>query len=246
MHTTDVWHQLNIHRAKVIFLLVFLGSTSLYAQTRTPGVTLHRLDSDKKKIQYGFFLGAHQNYYGVKYSEAFDTPQYEEISSITSQKSAGFNLGFMVNFRLDDQFTIRTVPVKIGLYQNTMEYNYTDGRVDEQLIESTRIEPGIYLKYRSIRRSNSRMYMVFGGSASLRAGKDDLVTSSDRLEIRRMNAKIEFGIGLERYFEFFKFAPEIRYARGLMNVMNNSSNIYHDGLTRITTHNFTLYLHFSD
>ena len=47
------------------------------------------------------------------------------------------------------------------------------------------------------------MYMVFGGSASLRAGKDDLVTSSDRLEIRRMNAKIEFGIGLERYFEFF-------------------------------------------
>ena len=151
MHTTDVWHQLNIHRAKVIFLLVFLGATSLYAQTRTPGVTLHRLDSDKKKIQYGFFLGAHQNYYGVKYSEAFDTPQYEEISSITSQKSAGFNLGFMVNFRLDDQFTIRTVPVKIGLYQNTMEYNYTDGTVDEQLIESTRIEPGIYLKYRSIK-----------------------------------------------------------------------------------------------
>ena len=90
------------------------------------------------------------------------------------------------------------------------------------------------------------MYLVFGGSASMRAGKDDLVTSDDRLEIRRLNAQLEFGIGLEKYFEFFKFAPEIRYARGMMNVMNNTSNIYHDGLSRLTTHTFTLYLHFSD
>lgn len=246
MQTTHFWYQLHIHRAKVIFLVILLGTTAVSAQSRKQGITLHRLESDKKKIQYGFFLGAHQNYYGVKYSEAFDTPQYDDISSVVSQKSAGFNLGFMVNFRLDDQFTLRTVPVKIGLYQNTVDYNYTDGTVDSQLIESTRIEPGVFLKYRSIRRDNSRMYMVFGLSASLRAGKEDLITNSDRLEIRRLNAKVEFGIGLERYFEFFKFAPEIRYARGLMNVMNNSSNIYHDGLMRLTTHNFTLYLHFSD
>lgn len=246
MQTTHLWYQLNLHRAKVIFLVLFLFGSTLFAQRQTQGVTLHRLDSDKKKVQYGFFLGAHQNYYGIKYSEAFDTPQYEDISSIVSQKSAGFNLGFMVNFRLDDQFTLRTVPVKIGLYQHTVDYMYTDGDVENQLIESTRIEPGIYLKYRSIRRNNTRMYLVFGGSASMRAGKDDLVTSDDRLEIRRLNAQLEFGIGLEKYFEFFKFAPEIRYARGMMNVMNNTSNIYHDGLSRLTTHTFTLYLHFSD
>ncbi len=246
MHTVNFWHQLNLHRAKIVFLVVFLSGIHVFGQTRKQGVTLHRLDSDQKKTQYGFFLGAHQNYYGIKYSEAFDTPQYEQIGSIVSQKSAGFNLGFMVNFRLADQFTLRFVPVKIGLYQSTVEYNYIDGTVDTQLIESTRIEPGIFIKYRSIRRNNSRMYIVAGVSGSARAGKEDLVTSTDRLEISRLNAKMEFGIGLERYFEFFKFAPEIRYARGLMNVMNNSSNIYHDGLTRLTTHNFTLYLHFSD
>lgn len=246
MQTTHFWHQLHLHRAKVAFLIFFLGALNLYGQAPKQGVTLHRVDSDKKKLQYGFFLGAHQNYYGSQYSPQFDSPQYDDMGSILSEKSAGFNLGFMVNFRLNDQFTIRAVPVKIGLYQNTMTYNYLDGTVDRQLDEATRIEPGVYLKYRSIRRNNSRMYMVFGGSVSMRAGKEDLVTTTDRLEIRRLDAKIEFGIGLERYFEFFKFAPEIRYAHGLLNIMNNTSNIYHDGLMRVNNHSFTLYLHFSD
>lgn len=246
MQTPHLWYQLDLHRAKIIILLLFLGSQPLWSQTMKQGVTLHRLESDKKKMQYGFFLGAHQNYYGVKYSEAFDTSEYDQMGSINSRKSTGFNLGFMVNFRLDDQFILRTVPVKIGLYQNLVDYNMLDGSVDSQLIESTRVEPGVYLKYRSIRRGNSRMYVVFGGSVSFRAGKEDLVTASDRLEIRRMNAKVEIGFGLERYFEFFKFSPEIRYARGLMDVMNASDNIYHNGLQRLTTHNFTLYLHFSD
>jgi hypothetical protein len=45
----------------------------------------------------------------------------------------------MVNFRLDDQLILRIVPVKIALYQQMVDYNMTDGTVDEQLIESTRI-----------------------------------------------------------------------------------------------------------
>lgn len=90
------------------------------------------------------------------------------------------------------------------------------------------------------------MYLVAGVSGSLRSGKEDLVTNADRLEIRKLDVKIEFGIGLERYFEFFKWAPELRYARGLINVLSPADNIFHNGLQTVTTHNFTLYLHFSD
>ena len=216
------------------------------AQTRKPGVTLHRIESDKKTFKYGFMLGLHSNHYGIKYSDRFDTPEFDQLASITSQRNIGFDLGFMINFRLADQVSIRLVPVKIGLYQNTVDYTFTDGRVDNQLIETTRIEPGVFFKYRSIRRSNSRMYLIGGVSGSIRSGEEDLVTNEDRLEIRRFNVKVEFGIGLERYFEFFKFSPELRYARGILNVMNSQDNIFHNGLQRLTTHNFTLYLHFSD
>lgn len=246
MQTFDIWHCLDLHRSKIIALILFFSILQANAQTRKAGVTLHRVESDQKTFKYGFLLGVHNNSYGIKYSDRFEAPEYDQISSITSETSLGFDLGFMVNLRVADQFSIRVVPVKIGLYQNTVNYQYIDGTVDAQLVESTRIEPGIFVKYRSIRRNNSRMYLIAGVSASIRSGKEDVVTSLDRLEIRKANVKIEVGFGLERYFEFFKFSPEIRYARGLMNVMNPQDNIFHNALTRINTHNFTLYLHFSD
>lgn len=247
MQKPNLWHRLNLHRTKIIVLSLLLFSfVQVQAQTRRPGVTLHRVESDKKVFKYGFMIGLHSNHYGIKYSDRFGTPEFDQLSSITSKKNIGFDLGFMVNFRLADQLSIRLVPVKIGLYQHTVDYTFVDGSIDNQLIETTRIEPGVFLKYRSIRRSNSRMYIIGGVSGSIRSGKEDLVTNEDRLEIRRLNIKVEVGIGLERYFEFFKFAPELRYARGLLDVMNAQDNIFHNGLDRITTHNFTLYLHFSD
>ncbi|MFT6055016.1 MAG: hypothetical protein ACJAS3_002415 [Roseivirga sp.] len=244
MQTTHFWDKLHLYRRKVIFLLAFFVSTIAFGQK--PPVTLHRLGSDDNFVKYGFFLGYHQNHYGIQYSDAFATTDYEDLSSIIPSKNSGFNLGFMVNFRLDDQITLRFVPVKIGLYQQLVSYNMTDGTVDEQLIESTRIEPGIYIKYRSIRRDNLRMYIIAGASASLRSGKAEEFTSSDRLEIKRGDIKLEIGVGLENYFEFFKFAPEIRYARGLTNVINPNNNFYSNGINRISTHNFTLYFHFTD
>lgn len=246
MHTANLWHKLYLHRTKIIAFLLVLCSFQLEAQRRKAGLTVYRTESDQKKIKYGFFLGGHQSYYGLKYSDAFETAEYANVSSITPNPSLGFNLGFMVNFRLADQFSLRLVPVKIGLYQHKVDYNFTDETVDTQLIESTRLEPGIFLKYRSIRRYNSRMYVILGVSGSIRAGKEDLVTGVERLEIGKNNFKIEVGIGLEKYFEFFKFAPEFRYARGLTNVIIDADNFYHNGITRLVTHNFSLYFHFSD
>lgn len=246
MQTFDIWHRLDLYRAKIVAFLLFLSVFQLSAQTPKAGVTLHRMDSDQKKFKYGFLLGVHNDRYGIRYSDRFNTQEYDQISSITSETSLGFDLGFMVNLRIADQFSIRLVPVKIGLYQNIVNYQHLDGNVDAQLIESTRIEPGVFVKYRSIRRNNSRMYLIAGISGSLRSGNDDIVTNQDRLEIRRANVKLEVGFGLERYFEFFKFSPEIRYARGLVNVMNDQNNFFHNALSRLTTHNFTLYLHFSD
>lgn len=246
MHTANIWHKLYLHRTKVIVLFLLLLFFQAEAQRRKAGLTIHRVESDQKKVKYGFFLGGHQNYYGLQYADAFDGMDYANVSSITPNTSLGFNLGFMVNFRLADQFTLRVVPVKIGLYQHKVDYNYTDGTSDQQLIESTRLEPGIFVKYRSIRRYNSRMYIIAGVSGSWRAGKDDLATTIDRLEIGTSNIKIEIGIGLERYFEFFKFAPELRYARGIGNVMTDANNFYHNGINRLVTHSFSLYFHFSD
>lgn len=244
MQTAHIWHKLYLHRAKIIILTgLFLGNIAL-AQ-KVP-VTQHRLNSDKKILKYGFFLGSHQNSFGIKYSEAFESsPDLVNLLAINSKQKAGFNLGFMVDFRLADQFSLRIVPVKIGLYQHEVDYVMADGTVDTQLIETTRIEPGAFFRYRSIRRGNTRMYVVAGMSGSLRTGKAK-ETDTGGLVIRKLDIRAEVGIGLEKYFKFFKFSPELRYSRGLINVMQDGVAFYSRGIDRIVTHNFTLYFHFSD
>jgi len=246
MHTAHFWHKLNLHRTKIIVLLILVCSLQVTAQSRRAGVTQHRLESDQKPLKYGFFLGGHQNYYGLQYADAFSEGGYDNVTSITPRKSFGFNLGFMVNLRFHDQVSVRLIPVKIGLYQYNVDYNFVDGTVDEQLIESTRFEPGIFIKYRSIRRENTRMYLIAGVSSSIRSGQVNEDPTQDRLQVTKSNFQFEIGIGLEKYFEFFTFAPEFRYARSFGNVMADVDNFYHNGINRLATHTFSFYFFFSD
>lgn len=244
MQTAHIWHKLYIYRAKVIILAgLFLGNMAL---AQKAPVTQYRLEGDKKTLKYGFFLGSHQNSLGIRYSDAFETsPDLEDLLAINSQQKAGFNLGFMVDFRLADQFSLRIVPVKIALYQHEVDYRFADGTIDKQLVESTRLEPGGFLKYRSIRRGNTRMYVIGGLSGSLRTGKAK-ETDTGGLVIRKLDIRAEIGLGLEKYFKFFKFSPELRYSRSLLNVMGDGETFYSLGIDRLVTHNFTIYLHFSD
>ena len=125
MQTTYFWHKLHLHRTKIIVLFFLFLSVNLMGQSIRPGITMHRVDSDKKNIKYGFLLGVHQNWYGVKYSDRFLDTEYDEVSSISGISRVGFDLGFMVNLQLDDQFWVRVVPVKVGLYQNIVRYYHT-------------------------------------------------------------------------------------------------------------------------
>ncbi len=245
MQAINLWHKLYIRRAKITLLLLCLAGSLGFAQVRDYS-SINRPESDSKAIKYGFFLGFHQNSFNTQYSPAFDGAEYANVSSITSLKRPGFNLGFMVNFKIQDQFTLRVVPVKIGLYQYAVAYNYTDQPSETQLVESTRVEPGIFLKYRSLRRGNTRMYIIGGFSGSIRSGKADEDPTAIRLNTRKFDLKGEIGIGAEFYNKYFKFAPELRYSSGLINALNGDSNFFTNGLQRIATHIFTLYLHFSD
>ena len=245
MQTTHFWHKLHLHRAKIVVLVLFL--VGQVAQAQKAPVTMYRIDQDQKFMKYGFFLGFHQNSFGVRHSAAFETPALDNLLAINPKTNAGFNLGFMLNFRLADQFSIRVVPVKIALYQSEVDYHLNTGEIDTQIVETTRIEPGAYIKYRSIRRGNTRMYVIAGMSGSVRSGKPK-ETDTGGLLIRRLDIRAEIGVGLEKYFKFFKWSPEIRYMRGLINVATPQSpgTVYTLGIDRLVTHTFSLYLHFSD
>jgi len=198
---------------------------------------------DKRKIHYGFLMGMHRTYYDISYSETFTHPSYDSLQSILSPPRLGFALGFIVNLRLAEFFDLRTTP-KVSFYEYMVEYNFEKGGQINQLVEATFVEVPILFKYKSIRWTNSRIYIIGGLVPGYQASgnKDD--ENERKLQTADFNLSGELGFGFDYYFPLFKFSPEIRFSRGLTNMIRDDRYGYSDGIERMTTNTFTIYLLF--
>lgn len=246
MQNTHVWHQLNLHRNKVILVLALVCCVfQSEAQQKTRWIRKNNPNYDARKLTYGFLIGLHTTTFQLNYSEKFlNSPDLVNLNSVVPDWSPGFSLGFIVNYRIADFFDIRLTP-EVAFYENKIRYQYIDGTHDDQLIETTMVEFPILLKYKSERRDNVRMYMIGGIKPAIDAsGKKKLDQSTESLEVKGTNLSLEAGLGFDLYFPLFKFSPELRYSRGLVNMLDNTTNIYGQPLQRVNTNTITLYLLF--
>ena len=258
MQNTHVRYQLYLLGQKSIAIaIILLGlSASAYAQgPRKERRTAHQSDNlpnyDNRWLHYGFLIGAHSSSYRVRYSDAFITGGTsggtDSLHSVMPGNAFGFSLGLIANFRIADYLDLRVTP-EVVFYEYKLDYNYAgrgQAAVDEQVLESTFVEFPLLLKYKSIRRGNNRVYLVGGVEMGIEAtGKKNREDEETRLPIRGSNLSLQLGFGLDSYFPLFKFAPEIRFSRGLTNVLGDKQNRYSEPLNRVVTNTITLYLLF--
>jgi hypothetical protein len=157
--------------------------------------------------------------------------------------SPGFSLGFLVNYRVNEFLDLRIMP-KAGFYTHKLRYTYTDETTNVQFVESTHVELPLLLKYKSMRRGNVRMYMIGGITPGLELSGKNEIKSSSGLDIRTSNVQLEGGLGFDFYFPLFKFSQEIRFARGIMNVLGDDPSVYSDPLKRLNTNTISVYFVF--
>lgn len=243
MHTTDIWRKFNLHRAKIILLGLVLAAGVSHAQ-KFKWAPRNNPNYDDRKWTYGFLIGLHTTSYQIKYADNFITDDLDTVHSVIPDWKPGFSLGFIVNYRVNDYLDIRLTP-EVAFYEHTLRYNYTDGTYQDQLVETTMVEFPFLLKYKSLRRGNVRMYVVGGAKPGIEAsGKKELENISDGLEVKNLNMSLEAGIGLDLYFPLFKFSPEIRFSRGVSNILDNTRNDYGKPLKYVNTNTITIYLLF--
>lgn len=243
MYTTNLWRQLDLHRAKVILLGLLLAAGVSHAQ-KFKWAPRNNPNYDDRKWTYGFLIGLHTTSYQIKYADNFVTPDMDTVHSVIPDWKPGFSLGFIVNYRVNDYLDLRLTP-EVAFYEHTLRYNYTDGTHQDQLVETTMVEFPFLLKYKSMRRGNVRMYVVGGAKPGIEAsGKKELENISDGIEVKNLNMSLEAGIGLDLYFPLFKFSPEIRFSRGVSNILDNTRNKYGKPLNYVNTNTITIYLLF--
>ena len=239
MQATHIWDKLIIHRNKIVLLGLLMLPAGVFAQT-FKWARQHNPNYDERKISYGFMIGIHTSAYQVKYSDKFVTQSFDTVHSVLTPFAPGFSLGFLMNSDLD----LRIMP-KAGFYDHQLEYNYTDETTQTQLTETTMVEFPILLKYKSMRRGNVRMYMIGGITPSIEAsGKNDIQATTEVLDIRQTNLSIDAGIGFDFYFPLFKFSQEIRFSRGIANMLGPDQSSFKEPISRVNTNTISVYFIF--
>lgn len=234
--------------AALLLMFLALDAQGQYKKKRSNsghGRSKNMPTYDDRFLRYGFQLALHQSRFNIRYSDFFAN-NGDSTTAVFPRWSPGFMLGLITSFRLGDElWNLRFVP-NVSFYERNLEYQFRNNpeNTHNELFENTFVELPLLLKYKSIRRNNHRMYMVGGISANFKvAGKKERL---DDVQLQTLNQNLEicYGLGWDLYFEFFKFAPELRFSHGIPNLLIKNGNRVSNSLDRVTTHRVTLVLNF--
>ena len=198
-------------RSIILFICVFLLSLQGHTQLFTKKKVINNENFDKPPLSWGYYLG--MNNYDYNFDYISDT------HDIQTEKSFGFNVGLIGNFRISDFFDIRFEPGLVmsnrNLFFNPVQFGETEFNQNQHLreIKSTYIHFPILLKISSKRVNNFKPYLLGGVSTAINLSSKEKSVNDNSLGEFRTKKNIffyELGFGIDLYLEWFKFSPSIR------------------------------------
>ncbi|MBG8553618.1 MULTISPECIES: type IX secretion/gliding motility protein PorT/SprT [Hymenobacter] len=258
MATPHVRYQLHLYRHQVAALLLALGLLAGHAaEAQSPTrarrgrngnvktLFVNNLPGyDDKWFHGGFQLNVSATRFRVEHS-----PRYTQSREVSANAimSPSFGVNFVGDARLADFFTLRFTPgVEFSnrrIEYKPLSYSPADS-IKTQEVGGTVLEFPLLLKFHSERRRNSRMYLIAGAKASVSVTNRRQDPETSVLRTAGTDYSLEYGVGMDLFYPFFKFAPELRFSHGLPNVLQNNSDVYSRNLQRLRTNAVTLYLNF--
>lgn len=225
-----------------ISLLIFFAITTATAKAQ------YSTESDDKLLRFGFLLGFNSMDFDIENSlQNIDGKVYRaEVSDLRP----GFSVGIITDLRINRYFSLRTTPT---LHFAERELVYKDlGNTESfrTVVGSVPLSIPLYLKYSAERYGQMRPYLLLGGGTHIDIGRDNTLP----VLLKPIDFFIEFGVGCEIYFSFFKLAPELKFALGQRNLLtsiadrnlsvNQVESKYTDALSRLGSRLITLSFNF--
>jgi len=253
-----------MNRKFVIFFLLIIPSF-LWAQKQQ---AWNKPLYDAYPMHFGFAFTAGVLDYSVTHSEAFITNKlvlspitfnnvkYDSVKvySIEGNGKAIFGASIVGNLRLNDNWDLRFIP-GLSFGQRDMTYlltrlnsatNTVDTVSHTMKIESTFLQFPLMIKYRAIRESNYRPYLIAGlnYTIDLAAQKKIKAEEMPKIRLNRQDILVEMGFGIDYYLPYFKFTTELRFSYGLMNMVNYDDTQLTTAFDRLGTKMVTLSIYF--
>ena len=272
MATPYVRYQLHLHGPKVkasgrwggvglVLVLLLVAGPALGQRKRSDdidrghkgkirGITVDNLPNyNDRFFRPGIYIAPNFSRFFIEQSNAYFTAaQQGRGVSANSIISPGFGVGFIGDIRLGNPgtpFHLRFTPGLTFLTRRVEFKSAGAGQPDTirtQEVGTTQLELPLLLKYQSNRRRNTRFYMIGGLKSSTAVTQRQNTPAINQLNVVRNDLLLEYGVGLDLFYPYFKFGPELRFSHGLRNVLDPRNNQYSNSLQSLRTNTVTLYL----
>jgi len=243
MAFTYLWHQFHLHRRKIIAISFFLF-LGFYSPVRAQHIVRQNLPGhDLKPMHYGLFLALNVSRFQLQHSPYYVNQQKDSLL-VNPRFGPGFMGGFVINRRLTNFIDARFVP-GVAFYSRSVEFDVNNQAITQEM-PSIAMEFPLQFKFKSLRRGNVRMYFVGGVKGTTDFGNKKKGTVSNELEFSNQDVAVEYGVGLELFYPYFKFAPELRFSNGLINRYSGSQNPYSLSTQSLRSNTITLYFNFEN
>lgn len=190
---------------------------------------------DEKPYHFGFSLGF--NYYDFRIQEIADLAGLEGYYNVQSEVSPGYTIRIISSLRLAEYLDLRFTPgfaaTERKLHFDVVEPITERRMMVERRIESSFIELPFTLKWKSQRINDYRLYVQGGIKHNIDLASDEDVVDDRVFKIRQNDFAYELGIGVDLYFEFFKFSPEIIATFGVSDLMVPDGTFYVEGIDKL-------------
>ncbi len=227
-----------IHRYKItLALLTLLCSFDLFAQANME-------QYDNKRLHFGFTIGTNTG--RVRIDRRTERTPFDTVKNINSVTFPGIGLGAITNLHLGSNWDLRLLFPVISFVQRNINYEFQNSKKTTE-IESAYCDAALLVKFKSDRRKNVRVYVIGGlrGSYDLASTvKQDRSISKPVVSLKPVSFGYEAGFGLDMYFEYFKFSPEIKFCNTIGNSLHHDGYIYTESIDRLVPQLIQFSLHF--
>lgn len=249
-------------RKLLLIVIIFLTASTTKAQNWGGGI-------DQEDFNWGFSFQYIASEYKIirkpNWRDVFldyeqnDRPITDKLNSISSPLSAGFGIGFVINYKLTKNLDLRSTPTLV-FNDRLVDYQYeipsvngpsdfVDGKT-QQKVSATMVDLPLGIKLKSERRKDFRAYVLLGAkySMDLASGKknkdDDKALIYKVLKNRKNFASYEAAIGFDLYFEYFKMSPELKVSHSFGDVLKHENHPFASPIEKAILRNFTFSLFF--
>lgn len=169
-----------------------------------------------KPYHFGISVAFNSSDFKITLSDQFIS--HDSILIAESTSGPGFNLGIISNLRIGKYFDLRFIPT-LSFAEKNLNYTYKDATTSLQTVESIYLEFPFDVKFKSEAYKEMKVYVIGGVKYSYDLGSNaDARNANELVKIKASDVSIDYGLGLEFYFPYFIFSPEIKISNGIFNL----------------------------